>query len=93
MGITGLIPFLEKATRKVTLKDLRGSTVGIDTYCWLHKGAISCADKLIRGDPTDLHIQYCLKYVNLLLSNNIKPVLVFDGCHLPAKALTGELFL
>lgn len=110
MGITGLIGFLEKATRKVTVKDLKGSTVGIDTYCWLHKGAISCAEKLIRGDPTgkrnalcimfpvsnplfpypvaDLHIQYCLKYVNLLLSNGIKPVLVFDGRHLPAKALT-----
>lgn len=88
MGITGLIPFLESATRKITVRDLRGSTVGIDTYCWLHKGAISCAEKLIRGDETDLHIKYCLKYVNLLLSHNIKPVLVFDGRHLPAKALT-----
>lgn len=34
------------------------------------------------------HILYCLKYVNMLLSHNIKPILVFDGRHLPAKAET-----
>ncbi|XP_055608769.1 exonuclease 1 [Uranotaenia lowii] len=88
MGITGLIPFLEKASSKCHLRDLRGQCVAIDSYCWLHKGAFSCADKLVRGEPTDLHIQYCLKYVNVLLSHDIKPILVFDGRHLPAKAMT-----
>lgn len=34
------------------------------------------------------HIMYCLKYVNMLLSYNIKPILVFDGRHLKAKAET-----
>lgn len=34
------------------------------------------------------HIMYCMKYVNMLLQNNIKPILVFDGRHLPAKAET-----
>lgn len=34
------------------------------------------------------HIKYCLKYVNMLLSKNVKPILVFDGRHLPAKAMT-----
>ncbi|CAH2216762.1 jg27148, partial [Pararge aegeria aegeria] len=34
------------------------------------------------------HIKYCLKYVTMLLSKNIKPILVFDGRHLPAKAMT-----
>lgn len=34
------------------------------------------------------HILYCLKYVKLLLSHGIRPILVFDGRHLPAKALT-----
>jgi exonuclease-1 len=29
-----------------------------------------------------------MKFVNMLLSHNIKPVLVFDGQHLPAKAAT-----
>lgn len=88
MGITGLIPFLEKASSKVHLRELRGQCVAIDSYCWLHKGAFACADKLARGETTDIHIQYCLKYVNLLLSHDIKPILVFDGRHLPAKAMT-----
>lgn len=37
---------------------------------------------------TSSHINYCLKYVQMLLSHGIKPILVFDGRHLPAKALT-----
>ena len=26
-----------------------------------------------------------MKYVNNLLANNIKPIMVFDGCRLPSK--------
>uniref|UniRef100_A0A182NGF0 Exonuclease 1 n=1 Tax=Anopheles dirus TaxID=7168 RepID=A0A182NGF0_9DIPT len=88
MGITGLLPFLEKASSACHLRELRGKCVAIDTYCWLHRGAFGCAERLARGEPTDFHIQYCLKYVQLLLSYNIKPILVFDGQHLPAKAAT-----
>ncbi|BFF95918.1 exonuclease 1 [Drosophila madeirensis] len=88
MGITGLIPFLEKASSKLQLKDIRGSTVAVDTYCWLHKGVFSCAEKLARGEDCDQYVQYCLKYIQMLLSYDIKPILVFDGQHLPAKALT-----
>ncbi|XP_017015640.2 exonuclease 1 [Drosophila takahashii] len=88
MGITGLIPFVGKASSQLQLKDIRGSTVAVDTYCWLHKGVFGCAEKLARGEETDIYVQYCLKYVNMLLSYDIKPILVFDGQHLPAKALT-----
>ncbi|XP_017052909.2 exonuclease 1 [Drosophila ficusphila] len=88
MGITGLIPFVEKASSRLQLKDIRGSTVAVDTYCWLHKGVFGCAEKLARGEDTDVYIQYCLKYVQMLLSYDIKPILVFDGQHLPAKELT-----
>ncbi|KAL0822759.1 hypothetical protein ABMA28_004768 [Loxostege sticticalis] len=88
MGITGLIPFLEKASRRANVSEFSGSTVAIDSYCWLHKGAFACADKLVRGETTDVHIKYCLKYVTMLLSKNIKPICVFDGRHLPAKAMT-----
>ncbi|XP_063535457.1 exonuclease 1 [Cydia strobilella] len=88
MGITGLIPFLEKASRRANVGEFSGCTVVIDSYCWLHKGAFACADKLVRGEETDIHIKYCLKYVTMLLSKNIKPILVFDGRHLPAKAMT-----
>lgn len=54
MGITGLIPFLEKASSTINVSEFSGSTVAIDTYCWLHKGAFACADKLVRGEDTDV---------------------------------------
>ncbi|XP_055699981.1 exonuclease 1 [Phlebotomus papatasi] len=90
MGITGLIPFLEKSSRPLNLREIRGTIVAVDTYCLLHKGAYSCSDKLARGEETNLHIQYVLKYVKMLLQYKIKPIMVFDGRHLPAKALTEE---
>lgn len=34
MGITGLLPFLSKASEKVSLSKLANSTVAIDSYCW-----------------------------------------------------------
>ncbi|CAH2039845.1 unnamed protein product, partial [Iphiclides podalirius] len=88
MGITGLIPFLEKASRRANVSEFNGCTVAIDSYCWLHKGAFACADKLVQGVETDVYVKYCIKYVTMLLSKNIKPILVFDGRHLPAKAMT-----
>lgn len=54
MGITGLLPFLEKATRNCNVSEFRGATVAIDSYCWLHKGATACADILARGEETDM---------------------------------------
>lgn len=56
MGITGLIPFLEKSSKKGNISQFSGCTVAIDTYCWLHKGAFSCADKIAMGQPTDAYV-------------------------------------
>ncbi len=88
MGITGLLPFLKNASRPVHMSDFKGSTVALDVYCFLHKGAFGCAEKLVRGQPTDGYITYVMKYVDMLLYNNIKPVLVFDGRNLPSKSAT-----
>ncbi|KAL2728661.1 exonuclease 1 [Vespula squamosa] len=88
MGITGLLPFLEKSSRKANINEFAGESVAIDTYCWLHKGIFSCAEKLSLGEPTDAYIIYCMKFIKMLLKYNIKPILVFDGRHLPAKADT-----
>ncbi|CAD6201463.1 GSCOCG00000263001-RA-CDS [Cotesia congregata] len=88
MGITGLLPFLDKSSKRGNISQFSGGTVAIDTYCWLHKGVFTCAEKLALGEPTDGYVQYCLKYVQMLLANRIKPILVFDGCYLPAKAET-----
>jgi len=62
--------------------------VAIDVYCWLHKGAFGCAEQLVQGRYTDGYIKYVMKYVNLLLNYDIKPILVFDGRNLPSKSET-----
>ena len=54
MGITGLIPFLSKSSRRANIKEYSGQAVAIDAYCWLHKGAFSCADKLVMNEPTNV---------------------------------------
>ena len=33
MGITGLLPFLDKASRRVHVSEFKGSKVAIDVYC------------------------------------------------------------
>ena len=53
MGITGLLPFLDKSSKRVNISEFPGCTVAIDSYCWLHKGAFSCADKIVMGQKTD----------------------------------------
>jgi exonuclease-1 len=48
MGISGLLPFLKKASRPANVSEFTGKTAAIDVYCWLHKGAFGCADKLVQ---------------------------------------------
>uniref|UniRef100_A0A3B3SBD2 Exonuclease 1 n=1 Tax=Paramormyrops kingsleyae TaxID=1676925 RepID=A0A3B3SBD2_9TELE len=85
MGISGLLPFIKDASEAISVRKYKGQTVAVDTYCWLHKGAFSCADKLAKGEPTDRYVTYCMKYVDMLLTFGVKPILVFDGCNLPSK--------
>lgn len=56
MGISGLIPFCEQATEQTNLVKFRGKTVAIDSYCWLHKGSYSCADKIAKGIKTTVNL-------------------------------------
>ncbi|GAB1869700.1 Exonuclease 1 [Camponotus japonicus] len=88
MGITGLLPFLEKSSKRTNIKEFSGSVVAIDSYCWLHKGVFSCAEKLMMGQTTNAYVLYCMKYIDMLLKYKIKPILVFDGRRLPAKEHT-----
>lgn len=53
MGITGLLPYLKNASRKAHISEFKGCTAAIDSYCWLHKGAFACAEKLALGEDTD----------------------------------------
>ncbi|VFV45581.1 exonuclease 1 [Lynx pardinus] len=85
MGIQGLLQFIKEASEPIHVRKYKGQVVAVDTYCWLHKGAIACAEKLAKGEPTDKYVGFCMKFVNMLLSHGIKPILVFDGCTLPSK--------
>ncbi|XP_035414716.1 LOW QUALITY PROTEIN: exonuclease 1 [Cygnus atratus] len=85
MGIQGLLQFLKEAAEPAHVKKYRGQAVAVDTYCWMHKGAYACAEKLAKGEPTDHYVAFCMKLVDMLLSFGIKPILVFDGCTLPSK--------
>ncbi|KAK3432852.1 hypothetical protein EUGRSUZ_D00356 [Eucalyptus grandis] len=85
MGIQGLLPLLKSIMTPIHAKELEGCAVAVDTYSWLHKGALSCSKELCKGVPTTRHIEYCMHRVNLLRHYGVKPVLVFDGGLLPMK--------
>ncbi|KAJ8761987.1 hypothetical protein K2173_006589 [Erythroxylum novogranatense] len=85
MGIQGLLPLLKSIMVPIHVKDLEGCCVAVDTYSWLHKGALSCSTQLCKGLPTTRHIEYCMHRVNLLRHYGVKPILVFDGGILPMK--------
>jgi 5'-3' exonuclease len=90
MGISNLLQHLKGITRPVLLSELRGLRVAVDGYGWLHRGAFACCTDLCLGVDTDRHIQYCMRRVEMLLSNGIDPVIVFDGAALPAKQGIGQ---
>ena len=52
MGISGLLPFLKDASTPVNIKQFEGATVAVDTYCWIYKGAFSCAEELALNNPS-----------------------------------------
>ncbi|PKI40851.1 hypothetical protein CRG98_038758 [Punica granatum] len=85
MGIQGLLPQLKSIMQPIHIKELEGCCVAVDTYSWLHKGALSCSRELCKGLPTTRHIDYCMHRVDLLRHYGVKPILVFDGGLLPMK--------
>lgn len=87
MGIQGLLAFLKPLRRPARLQEYAGKTVGVDAMCWMHKGAFACAQELVLGQDTDRFIVFFLRMCEVLKYNKVKPVIVFDGAKLPAKAI------
>lgn len=75
MGVTGLLPFLKKIHVPVNVAKFEGCTVAIDAYCWLHKGAFSCAEKLALGEPTDQYLN--LRFIIEFLKIKLKPIFLY----------------
>ena len=91
MGIQGLLPMVKSSMKKRHLSHYKGKTAAIDTFVWLHRGAIpDCKDLAFnRCNPEKCrYVPYVFKYVDMLISYGIKPILVFDGADLPSKEFT-----
>jgi len=87
MGVTGLLPFVKDAcVEQVHLSDLSNTVAVIDTYCWLHRALVGSAYAVYQGKPTTAHVDFCLRKVEEMKKYNIRPIFVFDGRNLPAKA-------
>jgi len=90
MGIQGLIQALKPIQKRKHLREYRGEKVAIDAFCWLHKGAYSCALELAKGLPTKKYVDYCIKILRLIQNSGVIPLVVFDGGRLPMKKDTEE---
>ncbi|PAV57066.1 hypothetical protein WR25_26130 [Diploscapter pachys] len=90
MGIQGLLPFVKKACREGDIREFRGHSIAVDVSCLLHKGIYACADKVVSGQDTKIHINYVKKYVDTLLALQCHVILVFDGRPLEAKKQTNS---
>ena len=61
MGIKDLLQNLKSIQRRVHISKYSDQPVGIDSYCWLHKGLYNCAMDFIKhGDIS--------KYLSLSLT-------------------------
>lgn len=88
MGISGLLPALKSIQCPTDLSKYKGKTLAVDTYAWLHKAAFGCSLPLVEDQPTRVYINYILRRLKMMEHFGIKAYMVFDGDHLPSKAMT-----
>src|SRR5687768_5347418 len=97
MGINGLHRRLKQHCKTVHLEQFQGTTCAIDGSGWMYKALF--AEQKARQEQEDLPAsnftnstkpfeRYVRGMLELLLENHIKPILVFDGDKVPAKAKT-----
>ena len=85
MGIQGLLPALADITKARHINHYRGKRAAVDAYVWLHKAAYQCSKELAMGQGLTQLISYCIKMTQLLVTNGVEPVIVFDGGKLGSK--------
>lgn len=90
MGVTGLLPNLKEIQKPTKLEKYKGKTLAVDTYGWLHRGLVSCAQELCQDVPTRKYINSVMKKIDMLRHFGVEPYLVFDGAYLPTKADTAK---
>mmetsp|Transcript_124292 Transcript_124292/g.247766 ORF Transcript_124292/g.247766 Transcript_124292/m.247766 type:complete len:496 (+) Transcript_124292:117-1604(+) len=85
MGVAGLLKALGDVSSLVHISAYRGKCVGIDAYCFLHRGKLACAEALMAGRPTILFLKPMMEVVAVLRNHGVEPFAVFDGGSLPIK--------
>lgn len=90
MGVTGLHQQLKEIQTPSSLSNYKGKTLAVDTYGWLHKATVSCAQELCQDLPTNKYISSITKKIDMLRYFGVEPYLVFDGASLPTKAQTAK---
>lgn len=90
MGIQGLLPLLKDIQTPTHVSQLKGLTLGIDGYVWLHRGAYGCAEQLVKGQSTVQYVNYAVHRIRMLRHHGVKPYVVFDGDRLPSKGRTED---
>ena len=90
MGINGLLQILKPITDNINIRQYANQKVAIDAYVWLHRGAYQCSRELVMQLHTTKYIDFCVKRIQLLIDNNVTPIMVFDGSRLPAKLSTEQ---
>ncbi|KAI5967973.1 EXO1 [Candida margitis] len=88
MGVNGLLQHLKEIQDPCSLERYRGKTLAIDTYGWLHRALVSCAEDLCLGRPTRKYITYIINKIQMLQHFGITPFFVFDGASLTTKQET-----
>ncbi|CAG8534045.1 14154_t:CDS:2 [Cetraspora pellucida] len=88
MGIQCLIQILKSIHTNISIAKYAGRAVGVDAYCWLHKGIHTCITELAMNKPTTKYVDYCMRRVRMLKQYDVRPIIVFDGGFLPAKSIT-----
>ncbi|CAX41445.1 exodeoxyribonuclease, putative [Candida dubliniensis CD36] len=90
MGVNGLLQVLKEIQDPCSLERYRGQTLAIDTYGWLHRALVSCAEELCLGKPTRKYVTAILNKIQMLNHFGITPYFVFDGASLPTKQETNR---
>lgn len=85
MGVTGLLQQVKEIQEATTLSKYKGKTLAVDTYGWLHRGLILCAQDLCTDAPTSGYVTSVMKKVDMLRHFGVEPYMVFDGSPLPTK--------
>ncbi|SGZ56370.1 CIC11C00000000597 [Sungouiella intermedia] len=85
MGVTGLLQQIKDIQEPISLSKYKGKTLAVDTYGWLHRGLILCAQDLCTDAPTRGYVTSVMKKVDMLRHFGVEPYMVFDGSPLPTK--------